>query len=89
MDSLVGRLIISKSGHDKGKIYLVTGCEGRFAYLCDGESRTTVKQKKKNRRHIQPTNISVDSVLLEQIKSGVLPKDKEIKDTIKRYQQEI
>ena len=89
MDSLVGRLIISKSGHDKGKMYLVTGCEGRFAYLCDGAGRTTVKQKKKNLRHIQPTNISADSVLLEKIKSGVLPKDEEIKNTIRRYQQEI
>ena len=89
MDSLVGRLIISKSGHDKGRLYLVTVCEDRFAYLCNGENHPIDKPKKKNLRHIQPTNICVDHALRDKMLSGVLPKDEDIKDTIKRYQQEI
>lgn len=49
-----GEFAISKAGHDKGKIYVVVGVEGDFAYLANGKERTIANPKKKRLKHIQP-----------------------------------
>ena len=44
----------SLAGHDKGKLYIVSGMEGDRILLTDGRLRPAEKPKKKNRIHIQP-----------------------------------
>lgn len=51
---LNGKLAISKSGHDKGRVYVIVGEDQRFVWLADGKIRTVDHPKKKNIRHIQP-----------------------------------
>lgn len=43
----------SKSGHDKGSIYVIIKEEADVYYLADGDLKPIEKPKKKNRKHIQ------------------------------------
>lgn len=49
-----GMLVKSKSGRDKGRIYVVVRTDRCFAYLADGDLRPLRRMKKKNIRHLQP-----------------------------------
>ncbi len=60
MDIKAGTVIISTSGHDKGRLLLVTGAEGRFVYLADGKERRLAAPKKKNLKHVRPTAGFID-----------------------------
>lgn len=48
-----GMAVISKAGHDKGKIYLVISVEGSFVWLADGWIRTISKLKMKRCKHVR------------------------------------
>lgn len=52
----VGTVVKSKSGHDAGGFFAVIKTEGDFAFICDGKTRTLLKPKKKNLKHLQKTN---------------------------------
>lgn len=43
----------SLAGHDKNKIYVITGMEGAYIYLADGRLRPVGNPKKKKYRHVQ------------------------------------
>lgn len=53
MREFVGRIVISLSGHDKGRLYLVTAEEERCVLLADGKHRRLLKPKRKNKKHIR------------------------------------
>ena len=53
----VGQIVYSKSGHDKGGIFVILSVEGEYVYLVDGKNRSLEKPKRKKRNHIQPTKI--------------------------------
>ena len=55
MEITAGIVIISAAGHDKGQWFLVTGVDGRYAYLADGKERRLSAPKKKNLKHVRPT----------------------------------
>lgn len=48
-----GMLARSLAGHDKNKIYVITGMEGAYIYLADGRLRPVGNPKKKKYRHVQ------------------------------------
>ncbi len=81
-DSIVGMLATSKAGHDKNSVYVIIREDGEYIYVADGHGRTTMRPKRKNKKHIQI------------IKKKRLPKpengfdDLEIKKVIKEYQRE-
>ena len=50
---MIGMLAVSKAGHDKRKIYVITGEDDEYVYLADGRKRTVAAPKKKNKKHIQ------------------------------------
>ena len=52
MDFVRGSIVISKAGHDKGRIMVVDKVSDRFAYVCDGKERPTEKPKLKNLKHL-------------------------------------
>ena len=47
-----GHLAESKAGHDKGKIYVITGGDDRYVYLADGGLRKVADPKKKSLKHV-------------------------------------
>ena len=48
-----GMLAKSLAGHDKDKIYVISGLEDAYVYLVDGKIRTLEKPKKKKKKHVQ------------------------------------
>lgn len=79
---MIGMLAVSKAGHDKRKIYVITGEDDEYVYLADGRKRTVAAPKKKNKKHIQ----IIRNIQTERPNDGY--SDLEIKRTIKRYQEE-
>lgn len=70
---MIGRLVRSKSGRDKGRYYLVLACAADILYLADGRKRGIANPKKKNIRHVQIVHrIAAD---LMNKKHGDLPSD--------------
>jgi ribosomal protein L14E/L6E/L27E len=56
----VGQMVYSKSGRDKGMLFIIVAIEGEYAYLADGNVRRLEKPKKKKIKHIQHTNTIID-----------------------------
>lgn len=84
---MIGKLARSKSGHDKGNLYVILKEDKANLYLADGCYRTVEKPKKKNKKHIQ-----LIKRLPEEI-TQLLPQDgefrnEEIKRIIKLYQKQ-
>ncbi|MDE6943961.1 MAG: KOW domain-containing RNA-binding protein [Lachnospiraceae bacterium] len=80
--AMIGMLAVSKAGHDKRKIYVITGEDDEYVYLADGRKRTVAAPKKKNKKHIQ----IIRKIQTERPNDGY--SDLEIKRTIKMYQEE-
>lgn len=56
-----GSVVISKSGSDKGKTYIVIGFDDKgFALVSDGKRHTLSAPKKKNIKHLSDLGICVD-----------------------------
>ena len=82
---MIGRFAISKAGHDKTQIYVITAVEGDFVYLCDGRLKTLEKPKKKRVKHIQFVNAQVSQALLDRLMNGSGVRNEEIKYAIRTY----
>ncbi|MBO5282904.1 MAG: KOW domain-containing RNA-binding protein [Lachnospiraceae bacterium] len=82
---MTGHFATAKAGHDAGGLYVIVREEDGYVYLCDGRLRSIEAPKKKNRRHIQIINKTVN----EDIRNRLLRKEKvfdhEIKYEIKQY----
>ncbi|HIT87751.1 MAG TPA: KOW domain-containing RNA-binding protein [Candidatus Coprocola pullicola] len=66
MEYEAGQIVYSKSGHDKGKIFIILSVEGEYVYLADGKCRSLEKPKRKKIKHIQPTKF-VSEFLKEKL----------------------
>lgn len=94
---MIGMLAFSKAGHDKGEIYMITGEDDRYVYLCDGRLKSFASPKKKSRKHIQVIKreikdaISLHASIKERLQTGKAINNEEIKFVIKQFvkQQEV
>lgn len=84
MEYTVGQVVYSKSGHDKGRAFIVTEIEGEFLYLTDGKNRRVDKPKRKKAKHVQVTNYS-DAELKSKIEGGKNLLDSDFVKALKRY----
>lgn len=50
---MLGYLVYSKAGHDKGEIYLVINEDERYVWLVNGLDKKIQNPKKKNKKHVQ------------------------------------
>ena len=82
---MIGQLVTSKAGHDKGQLYVVVKQEGEFVYLCEGRLKTPDKPKRKRMKHVQPINAYVAEELMEKLKSETKVYAEEIKYALKQY----
>lgn len=51
---MVGELVRSLAGHDRGELFCVVGEEGEYLLLADGKRRRLGAPKRKKRRHTEP-----------------------------------
>ena len=80
----IGMLAESKSGHDRGQIYVIIKEDEEYVYLSDGKLKPLDKLKKKNRKHIQIIR-KPQQEILEKLQKGVNLKNEEVKRAIKLY----
>jgi len=59
---IVGQIVISKMGRDKGHAMIVMSVETDYVHVVDGKRRPIDKPKKKKTKHLQHTNSIVDLV---------------------------
>ena len=65
----VGRIVISRAGHDKGEIYVIVDtADLTHVGVADGTTRTIEKPKKKNLRHLWLTKAKI--VEIERLIQG-------------------
>lgn len=83
---MTGMFAVSLAGHDKGRIYLITGEEGDFVYLADGKGRGVKNPKKKRKKHLQIIK-KKDEALAGKLKDGETIYKEEIKFAIKVCKQ--
>ena len=77
---MLGRVVRSKSGHDKGKFYVVLQAAGDFVYLTDGRLKPISNPKRKNVKHISITNTFMDM-------NGIT--DLSIKNLLKEFDDKV
>lgn len=77
---LIGRLVISDAGRDKGKSYIVIGLVDDDLLLANGLTKTIEMPKKKKIKHVVLTEI-----LDDELKSCIISKDKNLNLKIKRF----
>ncbi len=53
---MVGRIVCSKAGRDKGYFMVVVDCKENLVFVCDGKERPLERPKCKNKKHLQFTN---------------------------------
>lgn len=79
-----GKLAISKSGHDKGNVYVILKEEGSDVFLADGRLKTVEKPKKKNQKHIQVIK-KLPYEVTELLRQDREFRNEEIKRAVKLY----
>lgn len=81
-----GKLAISKSGHDKGSLYVILKEETANLYLADGRLKTVEKPKKKNKKHVQLIQRLPEEITQLMPQDGEF-RNEDIKRIIKLYQK--
>lgn len=79
-----GKLAISKSGHDKNKVYVILKEEDRWIYLTDGRIKPVENPKKKNGKHVQIIK-HLPAEVTELLSQDEEYRNEEVKRAIKLY----
>ncbi|HAA25410.1 MAG TPA: RNA-binding protein [Ruminiclostridium sp.] len=88
-EPVIGRVVYSKAGRDKGKILIVVGIiDDSFVLVADGDIRPIERPKKKRMKHLKFTDITVDYIA-ELINKGDKPTNSELKNTIAEFIEQI
>ena len=53
---MVGKIVYSNKGRDKGYFMVVVDCKDNVVLVCDGKERPLERPKSKNKKHLQFTN---------------------------------
>ena len=75
-------IVISLSGRDKGKAFLVVGTQGDCLLLCDGKTRRIEKPKRKKRKH---TAFASHTSAARYFQDGKMPSNAEIRRALVEY----
>ncbi len=83
----IGMLAESRSGHDKGQIYVIIKEETEYVYLSDGRLKPLGRLKKKNKKHVQIIRKPMQE-LTAKLQNGETVNNEEIKRAIKLFKRE-
>lgn len=79
----IGRVVLSKQGHDRGRRFLVVGLvDERYVLIADGETRKLEKPKKKQLKHLLAEPL-VALETLEAIRNRQQTADSAIRNALK------
>lgn len=70
MEIVVGSLVRSKAGRDKGDLFIVLSKDSEYVYLADGKSRKAENPKKKKIKHVQPSGKVSDELSARLAEAG-------------------
>ena len=56
-----GQVVLAKCGREQGRLLAVEKVSETRVFICDGKERPLEKPKAKNTRHLQKTNLTLDS----------------------------
>ncbi len=81
VDALLGRVVTSKAGRDRGDRYVVVATAGAdMVLVADGQRRGMDRPKKKNVKHL--TLHDPAPALAEKLAHGERPRDEEIREAL-------
>lgn len=90
MDSLnpvIGRVVFSKAGRDKGKIFIVVGIVNEdFVLIADGDLRPMERPKKKRLKHLKYTD-RIASAIVEKINRNARVVNADLREAIREIQE--
>ena len=64
---MVGKIVFSNAGRDKGKYLVVINCDENYVWVADGKERKLETPKRKNIKHI---SLTADSLNPDQFKTN-------------------
>ena len=80
-NDLIGKVVLSKTGRDKGHLYVIIGhLSDSYVILSNGSTKTVQMPKQKNLKHI-----SVLEDVDDEIKASIISKDRGTDLKIKRF----
>lgn len=82
-----GQVIKSKSGRDKDKIFIIIDFDKEYVYVVDGHLRRIENPKKKKYKHVQLTNIIIETVK-NKIENQIKLTNADIRKELIVYQKE-
>lgn len=83
----IGMMAKSLAGHDRGKLYLITGVDETFVCLSDGKIRTVEHPKRKKKKHVQ-LDRRIPEWIQSLLEEGRPIQDSDIIHVIKEYDKE-
>ncbi len=78
---MVGKIVYSIAGRDKGKYLAVINCDKNYVWVADGKERRLQNPKRKNIKHI---SLTADSLKQDQLKTN-----KSLKKAIAVYKDTV
>ncbi len=83
-DYVIGQLVFSKSGRDKGRLFIIMDIQGEYLYLADGKLRKVETPKKKKMKHVQRTKHVIESIK-EKIQEEIKLNNVEVRKALEKY----
>ncbi|MGL6175302.1 MAG: KOW domain-containing RNA-binding protein [Cellulosilyticaceae bacterium] len=80
----LGQIVFSKCGRDKGRPFVVISIEEEYVHLIDGDLRKVDSPKLKKKKHVQPTNTTLQWIKKKTIE-GTPINDSDIRKGIDEY----
>lgn len=80
----LGQIVFSKCGRDKARPFIVISIEEEYVHLIDGKLRKVELPKLKKKKHIQPTNTTLQWIK-QKIIEGTPLTDSDVRKGIDEY----
>ena len=58
---MIGRIVCSKAGSDKGRLSVIVKTEKDRVFVCDGKRHKLLKPKQKNLKHLSLTETTLNA----------------------------
>lgn len=85
MEIIIGSVVYSKAGRDKGNCYLVIALDANnYFWVVDGEGKTIAKPKRKNVKHIKTKGV-VLTTIGEKLIAGKQVFDSEVRSALRAH----
>lgn len=88
-DIVIGSVVLSKQGRDKGLYFVVVGLDVKkgYVYLADGGMRKLNAPKKKNLKHVSDSGTVLQTIAVK-LNTGKKVFDSEVKSALRQFNQQ-